>query len=177
MIRKWFKECKTKQELRKAYIQLIRKYHPDNGGDENICKEINTEYELLINKLPDVDTDTDRTKEYSDAWKARQTEAKQRSFSDCDEKIRNIIYNIVGLKDVDIEIVGLWVWLSGNTYPYRDTIKANGFTWSKARKKWYASPYDVIDRERKYYKKESFETLRNRYGSEHITDSDHLPEK
>ena len=31
----------TKSELNKAYKKLIRKYHPDNGGSEEMCMQLN----------------------------------------------------------------------------------------------------------------------------------------
>lgn len=37
--------CKNIEELKKAYISLIRKFHPDKGGSVEICKLVNTLYE------------------------------------------------------------------------------------------------------------------------------------
>lgn len=35
----------SKEAAKKKYRELIKKYHPDNkGGDQEICKRINTEY-------------------------------------------------------------------------------------------------------------------------------------
>jgi hypothetical protein len=38
---------------------------------------------------------------------------------------------------VTVEVVGSWIWLSGNTYNVKDSIKELGFKWSKNNKKWY----------------------------------------
>ena len=45
---KYFKNVETLEELRKQYRDLLKKYHPDNGGSEEITKDINTEYEQLV---------------------------------------------------------------------------------------------------------------------------------
>lgn len=37
----------TQEDIRKSYIKLIKKYHPDTGGDNNKCKEINAAYTVL----------------------------------------------------------------------------------------------------------------------------------
>lgn len=42
---KYFKECTNKQELTSKYKQLVRTYHPDNGGDPNVFIQINEEYQ------------------------------------------------------------------------------------------------------------------------------------
>ena len=63
---------------------------------------------------------------------------------------------------LNIEIVGLWIWVDGNSYPYKETLKECGFQWSRARKKWHYTPYDSG-----YYKgqKKSFNDIRDKYGS------------
>ena len=37
----------TKEELKKRYLELSKKYHPDLNGDENMMKEVNSAYEIL----------------------------------------------------------------------------------------------------------------------------------
>lgn len=56
---KYFKNYQSQEDLRKDYLKLIKKYHPDLAKDDlerekcnEICKEINKEYELLCKSLP-----------------------------------------------------------------------------------------------------------------------------
>lgn len=37
----------TKEELKKRYLELSKKYHPDLNGDEEMMKKINSAYEVL----------------------------------------------------------------------------------------------------------------------------------
>ena len=37
---KWFKDVKSLEELRKLYRRLVVEHHPDNGGSEDIIKEV-----------------------------------------------------------------------------------------------------------------------------------------
>jgi curved DNA-binding protein CbpA len=39
------------EALTKRYRQLIRIYHPDNGGDAELIKDINLEYEALKKQM------------------------------------------------------------------------------------------------------------------------------
>lgn len=45
---KWFKDVKSLEELRKLYRRLVMEHHPDNGGSEDIIKEVNAEYDILV---------------------------------------------------------------------------------------------------------------------------------
>ena len=41
--------------------------------------------------------------------------------------------SLPGLK---VELVGAWVWVSGDTFPHKETLKAAGFKWASKRKMW-----------------------------------------
>jgi hypothetical protein len=38
---------------------------------------------------------------------------------------------------IEIDIIGSWIWLKGNTYNVKEQIKELGFKWSKNNKAWY----------------------------------------
>lgn len=52
MTRRFFEGVKDVQELRKKYKELLKQYHPDNGGSVEIMQEINSEYDRLFKALP-----------------------------------------------------------------------------------------------------------------------------
>ncbi len=43
-------EDASEEEIRRAFFELAKKYHPDRGGDEEKFKEINEAYQVLSNK-------------------------------------------------------------------------------------------------------------------------------
>ena len=40
----YFKNVRTLKELRKQYKELLKTYHPDNGGNVSDMQDINAEY-------------------------------------------------------------------------------------------------------------------------------------
>ena len=48
----YFRNVNTLEELRKQYKELLKQYHPDNGGSVEIMQEINSEYDRLFKALP-----------------------------------------------------------------------------------------------------------------------------
>ena len=51
MAKRYFNNPETLEELRKQYKELLKKYHPDNGGSEDAAKAFHCEYEELFKVL------------------------------------------------------------------------------------------------------------------------------
>ena len=49
----YFKNVKNVEDLKTAYKKLARKNHPDMGGDIEVMKAINNEFDMLVAILPD----------------------------------------------------------------------------------------------------------------------------
>lgn len=148
---KYFKNIKTLEELRKEYKRLVKENHPDNGGSVEAIKTINVEYEQLFKVLKNSDT----------------KENKKKYNMEEDEMLRNIINSIINL-NIDIEICGSWIWVSGNTYGCKTELKQNGFRWASKKKMWYwHNPEEVV----KGNGKTTMADIRTKYGSQVIKES------
>lgn len=147
---KYFHNINTLEELRTAYRALLKKFHPDNGGSEEATKEINLEYEKLFRFLKNRSGADQKTK-----YDTRE-----------DENLREVLQQIINL-NVNIEICGSWIWVSGNTYPVKESLKAAGFKFSKNKKAWYWHSGEYTRRG----KKVSLDYIRNKYGSETVKES------
>lgn len=44
---------------------------------------------------------------------------------------------IMFLKGIEIEIIGAWIWITGNTFAVRTTLKGLGFKFSHSKAAWY----------------------------------------
>ncbi len=65
--------------------------------------------------------------------------------------------------DVTVEVIGSWLWLTGNTPTYTQNLREAGFQWSKEKSQWFYRPKHMP-----YKKSErviSLEKIRDLYGS------------
>ena len=123
----------TIEELKKEYKTLCKKYHPD------ICKQENA------------------------------TEIMQEINSEYEEKIKtatqgnsNIINELLDIESLIIEIIGVFVWVSGDTRTHKEKLKELGYRYSSNKKMWYY----VLKKDLKYRRgtKRTIEQIKNKYG-------------
>ena len=160
MTKRFFDNCKTLDELRKTYKELLQKYHPDNGGDLEICKMVNVEYKKAFDHLKNSRV------HFTDA---EQEAKEQKKWSEeADERIREMIMKFINFEGMNIEIIGCWIWVDGLTFPFKDALKEAGFKWSRSRQKWHWTSEPAT--EHRYYKggKMKFDEIRNKYGSANV---------
>ena len=81
--------------------------------------------------------------------------------------LRNVINKIINL-NIDIEICGSWIWVSGNTYGCKAELKQNGFRWASKMKMWYWHNPEEVTRS---YGKTTMADIRTKYGSQVIKES------
>lgn len=154
---KWFKETDSLDNLRKLYRKLVVMHHPDNGGSEEIIKEINAEYDILFKRLKN-------EFEHKDTY--RDTSNKQRQQYDWkkDKLIREKVMQLAKFEGIKVEIIGVWIWVS-NCYAYRKELKGLGFHWAKQKQMWYLH----FDDFHKFSSKPaSMDYIREKYGSMEI---------
>lgn len=146
---KYFNDCKTIDEVKNLYKQLAKENHPDRGGQTVTMQAINTEFAFACAKIAkglglndeQIDTELKLSEEY-----------------------RQVIEKIIQLPGIIIELVGHWIWITGNTKPVKDTLKDAGFFFAAKKVAWY-------------YRNPAFavrgngaplEQIRRKYGSETI---------
>lgn len=153
---KWFKDCRTVEELKETYKKLCRQYHPDfNESDTTeTMQAINNEYETAFERLKNVHRSADNN---GDTYTAK-TETTETAA-----EFMEIINKLIVCEGLEINIVGRWVWLSGQSYPYKDIIKELGFKWCSNKKMWAYRKAEDASHNRK---KMSIEEIKDRYGCE-----------
>ena len=160
---KYFKNVETLEELRKQYRDLLKKFHPDNeNGSEETTKAINAEYEQLFKVLKN--RHESKTDNSTDSGSKKSYDNMKWNFEE-DEKLRDILNKVIHFENITIEIIGNWIWLSGNTYPYKKDLKELGFKWASQKKNWYWHSETYV---KKSHRKLSMDEIRDYYGSTEV---------
>lgn len=119
---KWF-TAHTIEELRSQYKAFLLKYHPDNNPDMDTTEtmqEINSEYDNLL-------------KQFASNQSSDTIFSTEKEF-----ELKKVLNEVIKIKaDILIELIGTWIWISGNTYSVKDRLKELGFKWTKKKHKWY----------------------------------------
>ena len=161
----YFNNVQTLDELRKQYRDLLKKYHPDNGGSEEITKEINREYESLFKILKDKHTRQQNSGADGNTGDNKASyENMKYDFSE-DSMLREMLQKVINFSDITIEIIGNWLWIGGNTYPYRKDLKDLGFKFAGKKKCWYWHSESFRKRSHKVL---SMDDIRSYYGSTQV---------
>ena len=119
---KYFEGLVNEDEIKAQYKKLAKAHHPDLGGCVTIMAAINAQYETVL------------TGAYQRAGK---------SISEIDELIANDsvlrekLNAIIMHEGINVEICGRWIWVTGDTRPVKDLIKAAGFRWAKNKACWF----------------------------------------
>lgn len=146
---KYFTNIKTLEELKKEYKRLALENHPDRGGDVEVMKAINAEYDIMFNRVKDIHVNA-------------KGETYTKENTETPSEFKDIIDKLIRMEGLEIEIIGCFIWLSGNTKAHKDNIKALGFKWHSTKKMWYKAPEDYRKKSKKKY---SIEEIRDMYGT------------
>lgn len=156
----YFNTCTSLAELKKTMWTLAKQHHPDCGGDTVTMQAINAEY-------------TEAVKAFSVYGRIPKTERRpyaEARRSGAAQVIQAALLAVRGLPGITIEIVGLWVWIGGETYPHREVLKTAGYKWHGSKKLWFFAGVKASGRNRPMHE------LRRKYGCEIVESRPELAE-
>ena len=129
-------------EAKKIYKKLAKVLHPDVGGNEEEFKLLNAVYtDLIENKIY-----------FSNDFKI-------------DIELEKIISLILHFENIKIELIGSWIWVSGDTKEIKDKLKELGFKWASKKKMWYYGEMKAKNPNPK-----SIDEIKSKYGSTTLKD-------
>ncbi|MEA3315660.1 MAG: hypothetical protein U9Q30_07400 [Campylobacterota bacterium] len=140
-IENYFIDIKGINEAKKIYKKLAKLLHPDmDDGDTESFKLLNNIYnDIIENKIY-----------FSDDTKF-------------DIELEKIISQILHYENIIIEVVGSWIWLSGDTKIIKDKLKELNFRWAKNKKMWYFG-----EKIKNGGKTKSMEDIKSKYGCQTV---------
>ena len=137
-ILKEFQDIEGINEAKKIYKTLAKNLHPDIGGSEEDFKILNEIYNNLI-----------------------EHKIYFSNSSKIDIELEKIISLILHFENINIELVGSWIWVSGDTKEIKEKLKEIGFKWASKKKMWYYGEMKAKNPNPK-----SMEEIKTKYGSE-----------
>ncbi len=153
----YFEGIETIETLKKAYTKLVKQLHPDNGGDAEAFKEMQSQYRDIFKVVKD--------NHISSEGKRYTKESTEEV-----EEFMDIIEKFIHVPGIEVELCGRWLWISGNTKPVHEELKALGCHWCNKKKMWnWHRPEDAV---RRHKKTMSIQEIRFKYGSQSFKDSD-----
>ena len=150
----YFNHLNTVDEIKKEYHRLAWLHHPDrDGGNTATMQRVNNAYEEALKRCDGQTSKGDDGQEHTYHYDQKKEQALM-------DKISELLS--LKLKDVNIWLVGTWLWIDGDTKPHRSALKAAKCQWNGKRQKWYWHEGKWRGRR----SKKGFSSLAARYGLE-----------
>ncbi|MFS1904441.1 MULTISPECIES: J domain-containing protein [Vibrio] len=138
------------KEIKAAYRKMINQYHPDkDSGNVHYSQLINSAYKVLKGLDEVIFSSVEMDKHIS-------------------KKLQDAINAIVNLDGLIIEVIGSWIWVTGETKKHKEILKENSYFYSRSKKAWY---FKTGDRKRVRGSKSSLDDIRNSHGSQVVKSS------
>ena len=135
----------SETEIKARYRELCKQHHPDLGGNEETMKAVNLEYEARLR---------------GEFRKSMDDDAAEGAV-DLEREVAAKFAEVIAVEGLIVELVGRWVWVTGETFNFKDKLKAAGFWWASKKRAWYwHAPEDSVRGGRK-----TLEQIKATYGA------------
>ncbi|EBU7534950.1 J domain-containing protein [Salmonella enterica subsp. enterica serovar Poona] len=139
----------TEKDIKTAYKKAALKYHPDrNPLGAELMKAVNSAFDFLMANIDKINQcqSNDENAHYNYA-----------------EELEKVLNLLSGLSGVIYEVIGNWIWISGDTKEHKDVLKEMGCKWAAKKKQWFYRPEE--HKSRRNRKEHSIDEIREMYGT------------
>ena len=163
---KWFKDCCCLKAGKAQYRELMLKHHPDKGGDVEVAKEINAEYDIFILQA---------VKEEPKSHKASFDESYQGERMKYTDEFFKTLRACMDM-NADVEVIGTWIWLWNVSPGDVFQVVMMRFTHSRKHGGWFWYDPEVQEWNRNIGPRREYSTddLRDMWGHEKRKDKRYL---
>lgn len=166
----YFFNLRTVSEIKSRYRELMMQWHPDRHpeADEKqkreytrITQEINEAYHAALASAHGTTETGDDGRDHT----YKYDEVDEQAIMD---KIAELI--ALHMEGVEIWLIGLWVWVIGETKPHREALgrEGLGLSWHGKRQAWYWKPYEG----KAWHSSASLGSLAYKYGATRFKDDE-----
>ena len=152
--------CTSKGEVQLRFDELSKVF---NDQDE-MLNTIKVEYSTLMSVLAESKLDEAVEEKANVSEKTVEIVKEKATVT---EKIKEL-QGKIDPAGLHLEICGTWLWVTGKTYPVRDTLKELGFRYSSNKLCWYYRQFDPkvgIDHRSGNQEPVPLEMIREKYGA------------
>jgi hypothetical protein len=148
----YFEHCRSVEEAKKHYRELIMKHHPDHAGEagEAVTREIIQQFNAFLNGF------------MSRSFNSYYQDKEWKPNAEAVTPFQEILKKIIDL-DCEIEIIGYWIYCF-NSKEVKERLKELGFWFSGKHKAWVYSGRP----KRLRAGKETLDEIRAKKGSQKI---------
>jgi DnaJ-class molecular chaperone len=148
----FFKDCKTIEEAKKLYRELLKKNHPDIAGKKGkaITVEIIAEFNHFI--------DTFVSRSFDSYYEDKEEKPDAETVTPFQDVLKKIIDF-----DCEIEIIGYWIYCF-NSFNVHAQLKEFGFWFSSKHKAWIFSGGNKIP----FYSTKTLDEIREEKGNRKV---------
>ena len=148
----------TLDEITKCYRTKVKQAHPDQGGNTPWFFDVREAYKVILEQYKyNHKTQNEDTGDWEES-EVNLTQELRDKITESLEKLNN--------EDIEINILGNWIWISGNTYQNKGEIKSLGFKFSKNKCAWYWYHGEYKKRNKKKYSLKDLEEMHGKVAIE-----------
>lgn len=125
----YFKDCKCLEDVKEIYRKYCLILHPDRGGEMFEFIEMRKQYEIAFKKYKTTHRTVDN--------ETKQEKFYEKDYNETPEEYADVIDKLIYYRDIKIELLGRWLWITGNTKPIKDLLKQLDFKWSFKKQAWF----------------------------------------